>query len=148
MKKVALFPGSFDPFTKGHHDLVIRGLQLFDEIIIAVGYNTSKQRYFSIEDTVASITTLFSSNRSVQVISYNSLTVDLAKKHNIRYLLRGLRNTVDFEFEKAIARMNQKLYLELETVFLLTSLEYESISSTIVREIHKSGGDISQFIPS
>lgn len=148
MKKVALFPGSFDPFTKGHHDLVIRGLQLFDEIIIAVGYNTSKQRYFSIEDTVASITTLFSSNRSVQVISYNSLTVDLAKKYNIRYLLRGLRNTVDFEFEKAIARMNQKLYLELETVFLLTSLEYESISSTIVREIHKSGGDISQFVPS
>ncbi len=147
MKKVALFPGSFDPFTKGHHDLVIRGLQLFDEIIIAVGYNTSKQRYFSMENTVASITTLFSSNRSVQVISYNSLTVDLAKKHNIHYLLRGLRNTIDFEFEKAIARMNQKLYSEMETVFLLTSSEYESISSTIVREIHKSGGDISQFIP-
>jgi len=147
MKKTALFPGSFDPFTNGHKDIVLRGLKLFDEIFIAIGHNTSKQRCFDINKMKNYITTDFSSHKNVKVVTYNKLTVDFAKENNINYLLRGIRNTIDFEYEKAIADMNHMLDKELETVVLITSPAYGSISSTILREIYKNGGDINKFIP-
>ena len=148
MKRIAIFPGSFDPFTKGHEDIVLRGLRVFDEIIIGIGYNSQKQkRYFSIEDTVGYIEQAFESNENVKVVVYNELTATLAQKYDARYLLRGLRNTTDFEYENSISRVNRYINADLETVFLITSPEYASISSTIIREVHKYGGAVDHFLP-
>jgi len=148
MKRVALFPGSFDPFTKGHQDIVIRGLQLFDEVIIAIGYNSGKsKRYFPIELMVEKIESAFKSQSGIKIITYSKLTAELAKEHNANYLLRGLRNTTDFEYENSIAQVNKHLNKELESVFLITSPELASISSSIIREVHRYGGDVSAFLP-
>lgn len=147
-KKIALFPGSFDPFSKGHEDIVIRGLKLFDEIIIAIGYNSQKQnRYVPIEKMIELIEQSFSHEPRVSVITYNELTADLANKSNARFLLRGLRNTTDFEFENSVSQMNRYLYKELETVFLITSPEYAAINSSIIREVHKYGANVNEFLP-
>lgn len=147
-KKVALFPGSFDPFTKGHEDIVIRGLKLFDEIIVAIGYNSQKQnRYVPIDKMISLIEQSFTHESRVSVITYNELTAGLAKKHGARFLLRGLRNTTDFEFENSVSQMNRYLFKELETVFLITSPEYAGISSSIIREVHKYGADVNEFLP-
>lgn len=147
-KKIALFPGSFDPFTKGHEDIVLRGLKLFDEIIIAIGYNSQKQtRYVPIDRMIALIEERFSDEPRVRVITYNELTAGLAKKQGARFLLRGLRNTTDFEFENSVSQMNRFLFKELETVFLITSPEYASINSSIIREVHKYGADVNEFLP-
>ena len=147
-KKIALFPGSFDPFTKGHEDIVLRGLKLFDEIIIAIGYNSQKQsRYIPIDRMISLIEESFSREPRVSVITYNELTAGLAQKHGARFLLRGLRNTTDFEFENSVSQMNRFLFKELETVFLITSPEYAGISSSIIREVHKYGADINEFLP-
>ena len=147
-KKVALFPGSFDPFTKGHEDIVMRGLKLFDEIIIAVGYNSQKQnRYVPIDKMISLIEQSFAHEARVSVVTYNELTAGLAKKHGARFLLRGLRNTTDFEFENSVSQMNRYLFKELETVFLITSPEYAGISSSIIREVHKYGADVNEFLP-
>lgn len=145
-KKIAIFPGSFDPFTKGHYDLVQRALPLFDEIIIAIGQNTTKQRYFDIEKVTKGINGLFANGENVRVMPYKGLTVKFAKEVGASVILRGLRNAMDFEYEKSIAESN-KLLGKIETVFLLTSPEYAAINSTIVREIHKNDGDISTFVP-
>ena len=148
MKKIALFPGSFDPFTKGHHDIVLRGLNLFDEIIISIGHNTTKKnRYFDIELMVEKIETLYNENPNVRVVLYNELTSSLAKKHDANYLLRGLRNTTDFEYENTISQMNRYLNEDLETVFLITSPQFAAISSTIIREVHRYGGNVREFLP-
>nr|MBI1229870.1 pantetheine-phosphate adenylyltransferase [Cytophagales bacterium] len=148
MKKIALFPGSFDPFTKGHQDIVQRGLNLFDEIIISIGHNTTKKtRYFDIDLTVKKIHALYSENDRVRVVLYNELTSSLAKKYGATFLLRGLRNTTDFEYENTISQMNRYLNEELETVFLITSPQFAAISSTIIREVHRYGGDVSEFLP-
>ncbi|EPR66727.1 pantetheine-phosphate adenylyltransferase [Cyclobacterium qasimii] len=148
MKKTALFPGSFDPFTNGHHDIVMRGLNIFDEVIISVGHNTSKKnRYFDIDFMVEKIKNTYKKNPSVKVIVYDELTSSLAKKHEARYLLRGLRNTTDFEYENTISQMNRYLNESLETVFLITTPEYAAISSTIIREVHKYGGNVNKFLP-
>lgn len=147
-KKIALFPGSFDPFSKGHEDIVIRGLKLFDEIIIAIGYNSQKQtRYVPIEKMIELIEQSFSHEPRVSVVTYNELTADLANKSNARFLLRGLRNTTDFEFENSVSQMNRYLYKELETVFLITSPEYAAINSSIIREVHRYGADVNEFLP-
>ena len=147
MKKVAIFPGSFDPFTKGHEDIVLRGLNIFDEIIIAIGINESKKRYFEIDFMMNKIKSCFASFDHITVDKYEELTAIYADKHNAHYLLRGLRNTTDFEYENSIAMVNKDLYDDLETVFLITSPKYAFISSSIVREVHKYNGDISKYIP-
>lgn len=147
MEKVALFPGSFDPFTKGHYDIVIRGLKVFDRIIIAIGQNTKKQRYFPLDLMLDRINRTFEKNDNIQVITYQELTASVAKKYGARYLLRGLRNTTDFEYENSIAQVNQYLNPELETVFLITSPEYASISSSIIREVHHYQGNVNEFLP-
>jgi pantetheine-phosphate adenylyltransferase len=148
MKKIALFPGSFDPYTNGHHDIVMRGLNIFDEIIISVGHNTNKKnRYFDIDFMVDKIKNAYLNNPAVKVIVYDELTSSLAKKHGARYLLRGLRNTTDFEYENTISQMNRYLNQSLETVFLITTPKYAAISSTIIREVHKYGGNVNKFLP-
>ena len=147
MKKIAIFPGSFDPFTKGHKDIVIRGLQLFDEIIIAIGHNTNKERYFDITWIVDKIKETFADNPRISVKVYNELTAELAKKNKANYLLRGLRNTTDFEYENSIAQVTRTLNPHLESVFLITSPKYAAISSSIIREVHLYGGDVNSFLP-
>ena len=147
-KRIALFPGSFDPFTKGHEDIVLRGLQLFDEIIIALGYNAQKStRYFDINLMVDRINEAFDSYENIRVVTFSELTAEFARKNGARFLLRGLRNTTDFEYENSISQVNRKLYTELESVFLITTPRLAWISSSIVREVHKYGGYVSEFLP-
>ncbi len=147
-KKVAIFPGSFDPYTKGHEDIVLRGLHIFDEIIIAIGYNSTKHnRYFNIDLMVNHIRELHKDNPRITVEIYNELTAVFAKKHLANYLLRGLRNTTDFEYENSIAQVNMHLVEHLETIFLITTPKYAHINSSIIREVHQYGGDVSKLIP-
>ena len=142
----ALFPGSFDPITKGHEDIIIRGLNLFDEIVIGVGINSEKKYMFSSEKRINFIKKLFMKSNKISVTSYEGLTVNFCKTINANYILRGLRNPGDFEFEKAIAHTNRKLS-GIETVFLLTSVETSFISSGIVREIILNNGDYRSLVP-
>ena len=145
--KIAIFPGSFDPFTNGHYDIVNRGLQLFDEIIIAIGHNTTKKRYFEVETIKTKIESLYKSEKKVKVLIYNELTSSFAQKKNSKFILRGLRNTTDFEYENSISQVNRKLNPELETIFMITSPEFAAINSTIIRELHKFGANIDDYIP-
>lgn len=147
MKKIALFPGSFDPFTRGHQDIVLRGAKVFDEIIIGVGENTSKQRYIPIEKMVALISQTFEGVDNINVKSFKGLTAKFAHDIGAKYILRGVRNTTDFEYENTIAQANKIMNGELETVFLITTPSLAHISSTITREIHKMGGDVSLYLP-
>jgi pantetheine-phosphate adenylyltransferase len=144
--KRALFPGSFDPFTLGHVDIIKRALPLFDEIIIAIGINADKKYMFSLEDRVRFIQDNYNGNPKIKVETYTGLTIDFCKKLNIEFILRGLRNPADFEFEKAIAQTNRKLST-IETVFLLTSAETSYISSSIVRDVLRNGGNVSALVP-
>jgi len=147
-KRIALFPGSFDPFTKGHEDIVLRGIKVFDEIIVAIGYNSNKnQRYFPLEFMVEKIKGTFAAYPNISVQTYSELTASFALRNNARYLLRGLRNTTDFEYENGIAQVNRYLNAELESVFLITSPQFASISSSIIREVHRYNGDVSSLIP-
>ncbi len=148
MKKTAIFPGSFDPYTNGHHDIVMRGLSIFDEVIIGIGYNSTKHsRYFEIDLMVKKIEEVYSDIPQVKVVVYNELTSSLAKKHQANFLIRGLRNTTDFEYENTISQMNRYLNEDLETVFLITSPHYAAVSSTVIREVHRYGGNVSEFLP-
>ena len=146
-KKTAIFPGSFDPFTIGHESVITRAMPLFDEIIVAIGTNTTKNAYFSIEQRMKMIRDVFSDTNKIKIESYQGLTVEYCMKKQARYLLRGLRTSSDFEYERAIAQTNKAMYPELESVFLLTLPEHTHINSAIVREIIRLGGDASQFIP-
>ncbi|HQQ99126.1 MAG TPA: pantetheine-phosphate adenylyltransferase [Cyclobacteriaceae bacterium] len=148
MKRIALFPGSFDPFTKGHEDIVLRGLTLFDEIVVAIGYNSQKDhRYFKIDFMMEKIQETFSTFPQIKVITYSELTAELAKKHGAHYLLRGLRNTTDFEYENSIAQVNRYLNSKLESVFLITSPQFAAINSSIIREVHRYGGEVTPLLP-
>ena len=141
-----IFPGSFDPITNGHDDILKRAIPLFDEIIIAVGVNVDKSYMFSIKKRIEFIDSVYKNENKIKIRSYEGLTVDFCKKNNISYILRGLRNPSDFEFEKTMAHLNNSMS-QIETIFLLTSLENSFISSSLVREIIKNGGDYSPFVP-
>lgn len=147
MKRVALFPGSFDPFTNGHYDIVIRGLKLFDEIVVAIGQNTKKERYFPLELMIEKITATFRDQDRIKVVTYNELTATFVKNYKARFLLRGLRNTTDFEYENSIAQVNKYLNADLESVFLITSPEFAAINSSIIREVHRYKGNVNAFLP-
>jgi len=147
MKKIAVFPGSFDPFTIGHEAIVKRALVMFDEIIIAVGANALKKSYFAVETRKQIISKVFKNEPRVRVDHYEGLTVDYCKKNGAGFLLRGLRTAADFEFERAIAQVNKVLAPDIESVFILTVPEHSHINSTIVKDIIRSGGDASKFIP-
>lgn len=142
----AVFPGSFDPLTHGHVDIIQRALPLFEKLIIAIGVNSEKKSMFSLEDRITAIERTFEGEAKIEVTSYNGLTVDFCKSVNANFLVRGLRNSADFEFEKTIANTNRALS-DIETVFLLTASGKSFISSSIVREIAKYNGDISKLVP-
>ena len=147
MKKIAVFPGSFDPFTIGHEGIVRRALTLFDEIIIALGANELKKSYYSLTTRKKMIAKIFREEPRIRVDHYEGLTVDYCRRAGAGYLLRGIRTSSDFEFERAIAQVNKVMAPEIESVFLLTTPEHTPVNSTIVRDIIRSGGDASRFVP-
>lgn len=147
MERVAIFPGSFDPFTIGHESIVKRALPLFDKIVIMIGYNSNKHSFFPLGKRIRWINQVFSDEPRIVVQSFEGLTVDFCKEVNARYILRGLRTSADFEYERAIAQVNKKMHPEIETVFLLTKPEHTPVNSSIVRDIIFHGGDASMFLP-
>ena len=144
MKKIAVFPGSFDPFTKGHEDVVNKALELFDEVVIGIGVNSSKKYFFDLDKRVKHIESLFE-NKKIKVLTYQKLTVDFCKDINANFIVRGLRDNKDFEYEKSIAHMNTEIS-NIQTIFLLTAQNYGAINSSIVREIFKNKGNIDSFV--
>jgi pantetheine-phosphate adenylyltransferase len=147
MDKIAVFPGSFDPITRGHDSVVRRALPLFEKIILAIGDNPDKKPWFPLENRISWLESLYKDKPQIQVIVYSGLTVNFCKQVNARYILRGLRTSADFEFERTIGLMNKALYNEIETVFLLCDPAYAALSSSIVRDILRNGGDVSNFVP-
>jgi len=147
MNKTALFPGSFDPITKGHESIIKRALPLFDRIVIAIGVNPDKQYYFPLNKRLGWVKSVFGNDPKIRIEKYEGLTVDFCKKISAQYILRGLRTSPDFEFERTIAQMNQTMAPQIETVFILTTPELSAINSTIVRDILRNGGDARQFVP-
>ena len=146
MKKTAIFPGSFDPFTIGHASIVERGLPLFDEIVIGVGFNASKRSLFSPEERVEAIRSFYAGEPRIRVVAYNDLTIDLARREGANYILRGLRSVKDFEYERDIANINNRL-AGVETVLLFTEPQFSDISSSVVRELIAFGKDVTDFLP-
>ena len=144
----AVFPGSFDPITLGHEDIVRRAVPLFDEIIVAVGVNSTKKSKFTTEEKIAMLEAVFSDLPQVKIQSFSGLTADFCARENAEWLLRGVRNSSDFDYECTIAQMTKKLSPNLETTILFTKEEYSSISSSVVREIIANNGDVSAFVPS
>lgn len=148
MSKIAIFPGSFDPFTVGHESIVLRSLDLFDTIIVGVGVNSGKEALLSVEARVKMINEIFKDVPKISTDSFEGLTVDFCRKVKADYMLRGIRTAADFEYERAIAQVNKRMLPEVESVFLLTSPEHTPVNSTIIRDIIRNGGDASQFLPS
>ena len=146
MIRKAIFPGSFDPITLGHYDIIKRSIPLFDEIVIAIGVNSEKKYMFTLDDRQRFLLEAFADEPSVSVVTYEGLTIDLCKKLKAHFILRGLRNPADFEFEKAIAHTNRKLS-KIETVFLLTAAKTSYISSSIVRDVIRNGGEYQLLVP-
>ncbi len=146
-KRIAIFPGSFDPFTRGHESIVHRVLPLFDELVIAIGVNANKNYYYSLEQRQRWIEEVFNGDARVKVTSFKGLTVDYCRQLKASYIVRGLRTSADFEFEKAIAQMNKALASEIETLFILPVSELSAINSTIIRDIVRNNGDASAFVP-
>lgn len=147
MERIALFPGSFDPFTIGHESIVRRSLGLFDKIVIGVGVNSTKSGLYHPEIRVDWIREVFKDEARIEVSSYSGLTIEYCKQINARYILRGLRNTTDFGFERGIGQVNKAMNPAIETVFILALPEHSAISSTIIRDIIRNGGDAQQFVP-
>jgi pantetheine-phosphate adenylyltransferase len=145
--KIALFPGSFDPVTKAHVDIVKRSVSLFDKVYIGIGANSSKQGLLSVAKREEMLRAVFETEPKIHIIAYEGLTVDFCKSIDANYMIRGIRTVSDFEYEKAIAQMNHTMAPEIESIFIVSKPGYSSISSTIVREIMRHNGDVSQFIP-
>jgi pantetheine-phosphate adenylyltransferase len=147
MERICLFPGTFDPVTLGHVDVIERAVSMFDKLIIGVGINSSKQPMFTLEQRTQWISDIFANDPRVEVTGYEGLTVDFCRKVNAHYILRGIRYIADFEYEKAIADMNRMLAPDIETVFLTCSPLYSTISSTLVRDVIRNGGNAGMFLP-
>ena len=147
MTKIAVFPGSFSPFSIGHQSVIEKALPLFDKIIISIGINSEKDQYFSIQERMQWIESVYGNNKQIEIKRYEGLTVDFCKKEGASFILRGLRDSHDFKFEKNIAQMNKELDSSIETVFIITPPELSHISSSLIRDIIKNGGDVSKFIP-
>ncbi|MFZ6051598.1 pantetheine-phosphate adenylyltransferase [Halocola ammonii] len=147
MKRIAVFPGSFDPITKGHEDVVLRAKDLFDEIVVAVGQNSSKSSMFPLEKRTQWIEDTFKDYAHIRTETYTGLTIEYCKSIGAQFLLRGIRNTNDFNYEQSIAQMNRSLNRDVETILLFTAPELSAINSTIVRDIVKNNGDVAQFLP-
>ena len=147
MKKIALFPGSFDPITVAHIDILKRALPLFDEVVVGIGLNNTKQGFISNEKKEEMLQLVFQHEPKIKVATYEGLTVEYCKQIGAQYMIRGIRSASDFEYEKAISQMNQSMHPAIESVFSISSPGYSAISSTIVRDILRNGGDISQFVP-
>ncbi|MCX7955104.1 MAG: pantetheine-phosphate adenylyltransferase [Bacteroidales bacterium] len=147
MQKIAVFPGSFDPITKGHESIVKRALLLFDKIYIVIAINENKKPLFPLDKRLKWIKKVFGNENNIIVDTYNGLIVDYCNKINAKYIIRGLRTSADFEYERAIAQANRFLDSSIETIFFLTAPEFTPINSTIVREIIRYGGDVSKFVP-
>lgn len=147
MSKIAIFPGSFDPITVGHVDIVNRALPLFDKIVIAIGVNTQKKYLYSLEKRMQWLEETFGNEAKIEIANYEGLTINFCKEKNADYILRGIRSAADFEYEKTIAHLNNAMQESIETILILSKPELSSISSTIVREIIKGHGDVSKFVP-
>lgn len=147
MERIAVFPGSFDPFTIGHESIVRRALPLFDRIIIAIGENSTKVDFFPLEKRLQWIKELFEYDEKISVCSFKGLTVDFCRQQQAQYIIRGLRTSADFEYERAIAQVNRFMNDKIETIFILTLPEHTAITSTLVREIIRHGGDARKFLP-
>jgi len=147
MSSIAVFPGSFDPFTLGHESIVTRAIPLFDKIIIAIGHNSEKRSYFTLEQRINWIKKVFENEPKVEVKSYEGLTIEFCRQQGAGFILRGLRTAADFEYERAIAQVNLAMNDQIESVFLLTLPEHSAISSSLVREILRYGGNGSKFVP-
>ncbi len=145
--KIAVFPGSFDPITIGHESIIKRAVPLFDQIIVAIGKNADKKSFFSIEKRIEWVQSVFADYPSITVSEYSGLTIDFCKSVDAQYILRGLRTSADFEFERRVGQINKQLYPEIENVFLLSLPEHTSLSSSIIRDIVSNGGDASIFVP-
>jgi pantetheine-phosphate adenylyltransferase len=147
MERIAVFPGSFDPITKGHESVILRAVPLFDKIIIAIGTNSEKKSFFSLEQRLKWLQEVFAHEPKIIIMQYGGLTVDFCRTVNAKFLLRGLRTSADFEFERSIGQINKQLDPSIETVFLLTAPEHTALNSSIVRDIVRNGGDPSPFVP-
>ncbi len=147
MDKIAVFPGSFDPITRGHESIIKRAIPLFDKIIVAIGMNAEKQHFFPVQKRMKWIQQVFQDEPKIVVDKYSGMTVDYCRKMNAGFILRGLRTSADFEFERSIGQINKKLYPEIETIFLLTTPELTALNSSIIRDIIRHGGDASPFVP-
>ena len=147
MKRIALFPGSFDPFTAGHLNKLTRALTMFDEVVVAVGINIDKRGYYDNEKRIDIIRQATAGMKGVSIISYDNLTVDICRELGIKHIIRGVRNMIDFETERSIADANRRLAPDIETIIIPTAQEFAHISSTAVRDLIKHHGDVSQFIP-
>ena len=145
--RICLFPGSFDPITLGHVNIIERAVGLFDKLVIGIGSNSAKQSMFSVAQRIDWMNAIFADNAKIEVAAYEGLTIDFCRKINAQYILRGIRYVNDFEYERAIADMNHSLAPEIETIFLTSATEHASISSTLVRDVIRNGGDARQFLP-
>lgn len=145
--KIALFPGSFDPITIAHVDILKRSIPLFDKVVLGIGLNSSKQNFLSAETREDIVRSVFEDYPNVEIATYEGLTVDFCKQIGATYMIRGIRSVADFEYERAISQINQTMMPNVETIFILSKPEYSAISSTIVRDILRNGGDVSPFLP-
>lgn len=147
MERIAVFPGSFDPITRGHESVILRAVPLFDRIIVAIGMNAEKKSFFSLEQRLGWLNDVFRNEPGISIMQYEGLTIDFCREVNAKFLLRGLRTSADFEFERSIGQINKQLEPDIETVFLLTAPEHTALNSSIVRDIVRNGGDPSPFVP-
>jgi len=147
MQRICLFPGTFDPITMGHIDIIQRAAPLFDKLVVGIGINSSKQPMFPLEQRAGWINEIFSHDKRIEAVGYTGLTVDYCKEIGAQYILRGIRYVSDFEYEKAIADMNRMLAPEIETIFLTCLPQYSTISSTLVRDVVRNHGNVSMFVP-